>query len=91
MAKYGRIEVDNISLTGEMFRKVCEQLKLITNHCYQDDKTFYIYGIDDDKTQFNVECGADTKQSDCFLGMVRFRMKNFPREVTEGLSISYKI
>ena len=91
MAKYGRIKVDNVSLSDETFKKVCDILKLITNHYYQDDKSFYIYGIDDNKTQFNVDRGAYTKQSDCFLDMVKFRLSNFPCEVRNRLIISYKI
>ena len=91
MAKYGRIKVDNISLDDEMFNKVCERLKLITSHHYQDHRAFYIYGIDDDKTEYSVDCGAITKQSNCFLHTVRFYIRNFPCEVRDGLVISYEI
>ena len=90
MAKYGRIKVANISLTDEMFKKVCDILKLITDHYYQDRKVFYIYGIDNDKIQYNIDRGADTKQSLCFLDSVKFRInKNFPQNVRSGLSVTH--
>ena len=89
MAKYGRIKVENISLDDKMFNKVCDTLKLITNHYYQDDKTFYIYGIDDDKTEYSVDCGAITKLSSCYIHAIRFYIRNFPCEVENGLLINY--
>jgi len=92
MVEYGYIKIDNISLTEEMFLKVCDKLKLISSHYYQDCKAFYIYAINNNKEQYNVDRGSVTKQSDCFLDTIKFRIGQcFPCEIGNDLIISYKV
>lgn len=89
MGKYGYIRVDNISLSAEVFNKVCDRLKLITSHFYQNRKTLYIYGIDDNKTMYNIDRGALTKQSQCFLDAIGYYTKHFDDETRNGFNSTY--
>jgi hypothetical protein len=89
MSQYGYIKVDNKSLSDEMFCKVCDRLKLLTNHYYQDLNVFYIYGIDSNKTQYNVDRGAITHQSTCFLDAVSFYTRYFDEDTKNGFIYSY--
>jgi len=91
MKKYGYIKITNVSLDDDTFGMVCDTLKrLLTNHCGQNDKHFYLLGIDDKKECYNPERGCVTKLSVCFLDSVEFYLKrDFPKEVREGLVCEY--
>ena len=89
MSRYGYIKVTNLSLSDELFCKVCDVLRLITSHCHQNERTFFIYGINNNEPHFNVDRGAITKQSVRFLDSVAFYLRRFPQKVINGLTYEY--
>ena len=90
MAEYGCIIITNVSLSDEMFCKVCETLRLITSHCIQDERTFYILGIKNNQQEFNVDRGCFTQQRTRFLDMVGFYLtRDFSKEINSGLECKY--
>jgi hypothetical protein len=90
MSKYGRIKITNLSLCDKMFCKVCDVLNSVFGHSHHNKRAYFVYGIENNKTEFNVDRGTDTQQSVRHLDMAKFYInRDFPGEVQEGLQFEY--